>query len=416
MSSKQFAILLLFILYSISPVSARTIRLKAYKSLQRQMLYENTTYVISNTFDLKGQSLHIPTGCILQFKKGRIENGIVEGSMTRVIADKYLIFKSIRLNGSWENDTVYSEWIDFIQEDQFDNREKFQNLMTLCNGECYTQVFMQEGEYWTSVRNNGYGIKISSNIYFHSKAVIKELPNDYQVACLINIYKADNVTIDGGIYIGDLNIHIGEKGEWSHGIECRASSNVSIKNVICKEFWGDGIDVIEGYDANQKPTLNCRNITIENAKCYYNRRTGIGIEAVTGCKVKNCECRYTGQKRGTLPMAGLSIEAWSRENEKIKNIEIIDCIFMDNKETDLISYANGPLKEDFAVYSNNILIKNCTIGYFFVSHTNGIILDNCKIEKSKGYEHKYVKGLQYKNCMLKEKPLNKTITNLPKKK
>ena len=288
--------------------------------------------------------------------------------------------------------------------------------MALGEGELHTDIYMESGVFWCSAKKNSNGFRIPSNTSFHCRATIKALPNDFERTPFIQIFKAKNVVIDGGIYYGDLINHTGTTGEWSHGIECRASSNVTIKNVICREFWGDGIDVIDGYDEKLKPTLNCHNIRIENAKCYYNRRGGIGLEAVLNCKVSRCECKYSGEKRGTMPMTGIGIEAWSNANEKIKNIEIRDCVFNENKDKDLFVYANGPFRGDFVKYDNNIVVKNSEIGYFFVSYTNGITLDGCNIVKSKGYEYEYVKGLNYVNCKFKGKKLHKTVNNLPKKK
>ena len=139
------------------------------------------------------------------------------------------------------------------------------------------------------------------------------------------------------------------------------------------------------------------------------------MEAVINCKVKNCVCKYTGAIRGTLPMTGIGIEAWNRSTEKIRNIEIVDCVTEDNKDKDLFVYAHGPFRGDFVKYDNNIVVRNCRIGYFFVSYTNGIILEECDIAKSKGYEYEYVKGLQYINCTFKGKGLHKTVNSLPRK-
>lgn len=59
------------------------------------------------------------------------------------------------------------------------------------------------------------------------------------------------------------------------------------------------------------------------------------------------------------------------------------------------------------------LLKNCKIGCFFVSYTNGISLDNCDIRDSKGYEHEYVKNLKYVDSKLKGERIHKMVSNLP---
>lgn len=410
------AVALLMVLLTTSLMcSAKTIRLKANRDLQSQMSTKNATYLIEKEFNLKGKNISIPSGCVLKFRKGLLRNGTIIGDGTRIKAGKKRILENIEIQGSWDIDTVYSEWLEFQQDSSYDNRSNFTSLTMLSTGLQHTHIYMQAGEFWTSIKSEGYGFNLPSNTTLHSKATIREIANNYKAGKLISIFKAENVVIDGGRYVGDLETHTGEEGEWSHGIECRASKNVTIKNVEVRKFWGDGVDVIDGYDDNLKPTLNCYNVRLENIKSYYNRRAGIGLEAVINCKVINCECRYTGTIRGTMPKTGIGIEAWSNANEKIKNVEVVNCTFDDNEDKDLFVYANGPWRDDFSIYENNIVVRNCKVGFFFVSHTNGITLDNCEIRKSKGYEHQYVKRLKYVNSTLKGKKIHKEITNLPKK-
>lgn len=410
---RLFFCLMLFLM-ACSSVGARTIKLCKGKSLQKQMIYPNATYEVRNNFDLKGSMIKLPKGSTLDFKKGCFKGGEIVGDSCRIVSDKKIIFRSMTVSGSWKNDTVYSDWLDFSQDSLFDNRNNFRNLTTLCNGKNHTDVFVSSGTFWASTKDYDCAISIPSNTTWNCNATIKAIPNDYDRAPFIIVFKARNVIINGGVYVGDLRGHIGDNGEWSHGIECRASSNVTIKNVVCKEFWGDGIDVIDGYDDNMKPTLNCYDVTIENVICNYNRRSGISIEAVTDCSVLNSTCQHNGSIRGTGPKAGICIEAWSSVNEKIKNIQIVGCNLLENVEWGLFSYANGPFRKDFVKYDNNILIKNCKIGCFFVSYTNGISLDNCDIRDSKGYEHEYVKDLRYTDSKLKGKRLHKIVSNLPK--
>jgi hypothetical protein len=369
--------------------------------------------VVGNSFDLRGSKIKLPVGSSLEFRKGCFKNGEIEGDSCQVVSGKRIIFRNMTVTGSWKNKIAYSDWFDFSQDSLYDNRVNFRNLTTLCNGKNHTDVFVSNGTFWASTRDYECAISIPSNTTWNCKAIIKEIPNSNDRAPFLLIFKASDVVINGGVYVGDLLGHVGDKGEWSHGIECRASSNVTIKNVICKEFWGDGVDVIDGYDSDLKPTLNCYNVTIENVICNYNRRSGISIEAVTDCSVLNSTCQYNGSIRGTGPKAGICIEAWSNVNEKIKNIQIVGCNLLENVEWGLFSYANGPFRKDFVKYNNNILIKNCKIGCFFVSYTNGISLDNCDIRDSKGYEHEYVKNLKYVDSKLKGERIHKMVSNLP---
>lgn len=404
-----FLMVLLLISCSIIPPSIRSTNHCRFR------FGYNNKYIVRKSINLRGDTLYLPANSTLLFKKeGSISDGIIVGNNSKIISEKKRIFKTVSIAGTWDIDTVYSEWFDFSQDSLYDNRNNFCNLTALSKGGGYTDIYMEEGVYWTTTQEYGYAIRLLSNTTWHCSATIKEHANSHRVASMIKVFRADNVLIDGGKYVGDLISHKGEGGEWSHGIVCMASSNVIIKNVECREFWGDGIDVVEANDEFRKPTLNSCNIKIFNANCYYNRRAGIGLEAVINCELKGCVSSFNGQKRGTLPMTGIGIESWNSENEKIREIKISDCEFSNNKNKDMFVYANGPLKEEFIKYDNNIQVKNCKIGNLFISYTNGIKLEGCDFSNSSDYE--YVKGLEYVNCTSKGKRMHKIINYLPQKK
>lgn len=286
-------------------------------------LRANKIYKIKNNISLHGDTLRLPENITLAFKGGSISDGVIVGEKTKIMGEKYVLFKNVELKGTWNNNCVYSEWFEFKQDKGFDNRENFSNLMALCQGESLMYVYMQKGEYWTSVTFNGCGINVPSNTYFRSEATIRELLNDFSYASLVSINKQVNVITNGGKYYGDVETHIGDKGEWSHGIKCEGSKDIVIKNVECDDFWGDGIDIVDAYDDERKPTLICYNVIIDNVQCFYNRRQGISIEAVIGCSVTNSEFSYTGTKKYTRPADGIDIEAWNSYGEKIRDITII---------------------------------------------------------------------------------------------
>lgn len=79
--------------------------------------------------------------------------------------------------------------------------------MVLSNGQNYTHVYNQSGNYWVSTKSYGYAIRIPSNTYFHSQATIYEITNDFKYACLLSENRSSNITIDGGKYIGDVEKH-----------------------------------------------------------------------------------------------------------------------------------------------------------------------------------------------------------------
>lgn len=378
------------------------------QTLSKLRLRPNKEHRIKGNLSLRGDTLRLPENSTLVFKGGCISDGVIIGDKSRIKGDKHVILKNVELLGTWNNSCVYSEWFEFKQDKGFDNRKNFSNLMALCLGENQTHVYMQEGEFWTSVTFNGYGISIPSNTYFHSKATIRELPNDFSYSSLVSIKKQNNVIIDGGKYYGDVETHTGDKGEWSHGIKCEGSKDIIIRNVECNDFWGDGIDIVDAYDEKRKPTLICYNVTVDSVRCFYNRRQGISIEAVIGCVVSNSEFSYTGTKKYTRPADGIDIEAWNKYGEKLRDITIKSCIMRGNKGKSISIFANGPWLKDYELYKNNILIDGCTMDDVFVTCSYGIEYRNCTMNS---VMHQYVTDLIYTDCFVEGEKIAKRITN-----
>ena len=366
-------------------------------------------FVIRKTWDLKGSAYELPANSTLRFKKsGKIINGELIGNNTKIIAPRKKVFENIKIAGTWNNKTVYSDWLDFSFTKGEDNYFNFKNLMSFCNASTHQTVYIAKGVYWTSTRFQGEALLIPSHTRLVNKGSIHEIPNSYEQCALVRISKSENIEIDGGYYYGDVESHHGTTGEWSHGILCEGSKNVAIKNVVCNDFWGDGIDIIDAYDEDRKPTLICYNIKVDNAICFYNRRQGISIEAVIGCSVTNSNFSYTGTKKYTRPADGIDIEAWNSVGEKLKNITIYNCTMEGNKGKSISIFANGPWLRDYELYKNNILIEGCIMNDVFATCSYGIEYKNCKMD-SRMYQ--YVTDLKYTNCIVNGINVTDSVTN-----
>lgn len=70
----------------------------------------NTRYIIQYDYDLNGQAITIPKGCILDFQGGSISNGELVGNQTCLQSDLVSIFNNISRSGSWNLPEVYPEW------------------------------------------------------------------------------------------------------------------------------------------------------------------------------------------------------------------------------------------------------------------------------------------------------------------
>lgn len=67
--------------------------------LTQQMInLENTRYILQYDYDLNGQTITIPEGCVIEFEGGSISNGILNGSDISIISNSSNIFSNVTLN------------------------------------------------------------------------------------------------------------------------------------------------------------------------------------------------------------------------------------------------------------------------------------------------------------------------------
>ena len=363
---------------------------------RKNVCSENTDYVIKNCLDLNGGILTIPDNCSIVFDEGLFQNGLLEGNHTNVSAGKILIFKNVTLMGSWANEKVYSEWFDFIEGKKVDNARNFKNLMLLCKSDVMTHLYMQEGVYYCSVVTGSSNIIVPSNVYWHNMATICQLPTDSPRYGFVLIRKSNNVTIDGGLFVGDVKSHLGKNGEWGHGIKVAGASNVVLKNLVSREFWGDGIDLVEGeYVSSIAAGVGiCDGITIHNVKCLSNRRQGLSIEAARNVTVSDSEFANTGEYGMVEPGCGIDIEPWCNNELKINNIRFKNCNVHDNNpRRDFCVEANlqylKQTRNPKYTPANNIIVENCRIGKLYILWTNTVTFKKCNIECISNFKYGY---------------------------
>lgn len=373
---KKIIIPLFLILATSFMASAEVILINVGQPLDKQFIKTNVTYYINNFFDLDSETLLIPNGCILRFSdQGRFSNGTIIGANTNIEASQHLIFDDIQIKGEWKITTVYSEWVNLVQG-EVPNNKQFQNLMTLCKGSELTHLYTERGEFSLNAVNNSAPIIVPSNIYWHNSSTLKLRGCNYSKYSLVLLNKVENVTIDGGLFVGDILEHTGTDGEWGHGIKCGGSKNINLRNLECRNFWGDGIDLIEGMDSHNKPSIVCDSIKIHNVKCLYNRRQGLSIEAAHNVHISNSKFSYTGNIKKTNPSAGIDIEPWDNDGKKISNIIIEDCVMENNSGPDLMVYIPSHLN---AQQNFNVSIINCVIGFSFLYRVAGVSFEKCNI-------------------------------------
>lgn len=88
-----------------------------YGKITKNILFQdmiaqaNTIYEIRYDYNLNGNTVTIPEGCVLDFQGGSLNNGSIIGNKTTIIASIYKIFDlSIDLRGTWNVSEAYPEW------------------------------------------------------------------------------------------------------------------------------------------------------------------------------------------------------------------------------------------------------------------------------------------------------------------
>lgn len=310
---------------------------------QSMISKENTIYIIQYDYNLNGQTITIPSGCVLKFEGGSISNGSIKGTDTNIIAPQIRIFNTILLSGTWKVRDIFDDWFDFNATTNFDNINNFYNISILQSDDLENNVILK-GNYYSSLKD-GIVLSLSSNTNLVLNGSISLLPNNLSSYSIIKGVDKENIKISGGgRLIGDLQNHLGDTGEWGFGISFTGCKTVSITNIDSSYMWGDGL-YIGASDDTKEETLS-QNIQVNNCKFEYNRRQGISITGAVDVFVNNCYFFNTGRINGTSPKAGLDIEPSGLYNS---NVTISNCIADSNVSTGFLVYGDN----------RNIVIDNC---------------------------------------------------------
>lgn len=145
-------------------------------------------------------------------------------------------------------------------------------------------------------------------------AVLKALPNASPRSAVLLLADVAEVTVRGGAIEGERAGHLGQGGEWGHGVSILRSRRVRMEDLTARECWGDGFYV------SGSASVVLRRVTADR-----NRRQGLSVTSVKGLQVLSSTFRRTG---GTLPEDGIDLEP--NPGETVEDVLIQDCRLMDN--------------------------------------------------------------------------------------
>lgn len=156
-------------------------------------------------------------------------------------------------------------------------------------------------------------LRSNTSLLLHKDAELVALPNSADGYNVMLIERVDNVQVCGGRILGERASHAGTTGEGGMGIRIRGATNVTVTNVECRDFWGDGVVVGPWKGASY---IVSKNVTLKGVVCAGNRRNGMSVGNVVGFLAEDCEVSNNGNDPdgagpiigGTSPFCGVDVE------------------------------------------------------------------------------------------------------------
>ena len=187
------------------------------------------------------------------------------------------------------------------------------------------EVGQAEGDEEGLVATTGLVIP-SNRIVNLNESTVKVIPNARQNYNIFTIAGVHDIVLKNGSIIGDKATHTGATGEWGYGVAIKYASNITLENLICKECWGDGINL----NNNGSTATISQNIYITNCICESNRRQGMSVENGENIYVTNSSFNKTGDNNiKTNPASGVDVEPGDTGNV-VNNIIFNYCNFNEN--------------------------------------------------------------------------------------
>lgn len=165
-------------------------------------------------------------------------------------------------------------------------------------------VFFPKGTYWVDgTPANALSPSSGQTIYFEAGAILKVIPNGLDTYYAIDLTGLSNVTIEGhGEIVGERGSHTGPStDEHGFGIACLNATNIVVRDLRFRDFYGDGIYVGGTGVSGQSVNVLIDNVTSDN-----NYRNALSITSVNGCWVRGG--KFTGSTGLTGAMVGIDVE------------------------------------------------------------------------------------------------------------
>lgn len=340
-----------------------------------QVTVENSLYVIKDDFSLAGGSHMIPKGCTLVFEGGCIDDGVLIGNGTKLIASLMEVFKSkLRLDGDWEVDAFIPEWFGSGVSENDDDTNAIRKALEYGAGR---KVIFSSGETYS---------------------ISDYLPVRSNTEIIINgTIKVCSTVKHGGMFelFDRMTSHPGYSG--IHDVIIHGTGTFDANANILQDSWQTPFRI------HHCKNVRIEDITIMNYGMYHAIEIG-GSENVT---IKNVSFCGAIRNNNYGPSATIQIEDISEggtggaipyDGTVSRAISIDGCIFYPSAETEEWYTAVGTIhgRLQGGKKYEDITIKNCTFenigkSYSYSCQASVIFLD---------FSHKniLIENNTFRNC------------------
>jgi len=322
---------------------------------------EDNVFRIVDTLDLDAKTWYLPTGSTVIVDGGLIRNGIVYGDNTKLDYTG-VVFDKVRVRGSWIVPVINTSMFAQLS---YDNSLK--DVLALSNPKINNTIYIGPGCYKVSaIKNFDRCLRITSNTVVTLDGNIVLEPNSFPEYSVVLI-DGENVVLKGkGSIVGDKFSHLEKKGEWGMGVHISGGVNISVRDIIIKDCWGDCI-----YIAGKS-----KNVSIDNCFLDNGRRQGISIVSASDININNCIISNVG---GTAPQYAIDIEPNAGENVErvsINNVKSISC------QGGIMGYGRAANTTIGTIEIKNSIIEGAQLCPVYFEKGRNVTVEDCSIINS----------------------------------
>ena len=310
----------------------------------------NTIHIIQYDYNLNGQTITVPEGCILKFEGGNIGNGVIKGNGTIIKAGLNRIFTNIKFEGTLAVERVIPEWFGARGDNKTINTKAFQDAIDFAELTA-SNVEIQSGEY---IVDNTLYIKKQSRVHISGKGKYKTfiyLNSTGPINSLIDINSGEVTSYYQFIRINDLSLYINDNAEYgiyAPKLAMGEFSNISIYGALnyCVRIENGWNNVLYNclFSRGNNGVFLYRNANaITMRQCAFTSLSGVGLHLEAGNAISLIDCDFENVK-------GIPVYIKSR----VTNFTVNGCYFEGNNELGF-DFSNIPFNVKASIIINGTI-------------------------------------------------------------